>query len=107
MTHKIKKADLEIARQIQMVVFDFDGVFTDNRVLVMQEGTEGVFLQQGRWFWPGCITKCRGSIIDNFQCYRGYKDISAKVVNMPWLNRVNREWLEDVAGECDYPFYNG
>ena len=28
-------------------------------------------------------------------------NISLKVVNMPWLNRVNREWLEDVAGECD------
>lgn len=25
-----------------MVVFDFDGVFTDNRVLVLEDGTEGV-----------------------------------------------------------------
>ena len=41
MVHKIRKSDLEIAKQILMVVFDFDGVFTDNRVLVMQDGTEG------------------------------------------------------------------
>lgn len=33
----------EIASDIRMVVFDFDGVFTDNRVLVMQDGSEGVF----------------------------------------------------------------
>jgi YrbI family 3-deoxy-D-manno-octulosonate 8-phosphate phosphatase len=28
---------------VRLVVFDFDGVFTDNRVLVMQDGSEGVF----------------------------------------------------------------
>lgn len=30
-------------RKISLVVFDFDGVFTDNRVLVLQDGSEGVF----------------------------------------------------------------
>ena len=34
---------MKLARQIEMVVFDFDGVFTDNRVLVMQDGSEAVF----------------------------------------------------------------
>ena len=28
---------------IDMIVLDFDGVLTDNRVLVLQDGTEGVF----------------------------------------------------------------
>lgn len=32
-----------IAKKIKLIVFDFDGVFTDNRVLVLQDGTEGVF----------------------------------------------------------------
>ncbi len=32
------------------------------------------------------------------------KNVSLKVVNMPWLNRVNKEWLEDVAGGCDFIF---
>lgn len=32
----------EIARKIRLVVFDFDGVFTNNLVLVLQDGTEGV-----------------------------------------------------------------
>ncbi len=50
MVYKIKKTDLEIAKQIQMVVFDFDGVFTDNRVLVMQDGTEGVFCSRADGF---------------------------------------------------------
>ena len=37
----LKKLSLH-AHKIKMVVFDFDGVFTDNRVLVLQDGTEGV-----------------------------------------------------------------
>ncbi len=28
---------------VKLVVFDFDGVFTDNRVLVFQDGSEGVW----------------------------------------------------------------
>lgn len=50
MVHKIRKSDLEIAKQILMVVFDFDGVFTDNRVLVMQDGTEGVLCSRADGF---------------------------------------------------------
>lgn len=31
-----------LAKRIQLIIFDFDGVFTDNHVLVLQDGTEGV-----------------------------------------------------------------
>tara|TARA_B100000315_G_scaffold252813_1_gene290365 strand:+ start:4053 stop:4556 length:504 start_codon:yes stop_codon:yes gene_type:complete len=33
----------DILMQVKGVVFDFDGVFTDNRVLVIEDGKEGVF----------------------------------------------------------------
>jgi len=36
------KALYQIARKIRMVAFDFDGVFTNNLVLVLQDGAEGV-----------------------------------------------------------------
>jgi len=32
----------ELVRQLRLLIFDFDGVFTDNRVLVLQDGTEAV-----------------------------------------------------------------
>jgi len=32
---------------VELLLFDFDGVMTDNRVLVMQDGTEGVFCHRG------------------------------------------------------------
>ena len=32
----------ETVRRLRLLVFDFDGVFTDNRVLVLEDGTEAV-----------------------------------------------------------------
>jgi len=37
------KAVLALPEQIHLIAFDFDGVFTDNRVLTLQDGTEAVF----------------------------------------------------------------
>lgn len=37
----------KLAKRIDLMVFDFDGVFTDNRVLVAQDGTEAVFCSRG------------------------------------------------------------
>ncbi|MFA5270962.1 MAG: HAD hydrolase family protein [Candidatus Omnitrophota bacterium] len=44
---KIKKETFELARKVKIVVFDFDGVFTDNRVLVSEDGKESVFCSRG------------------------------------------------------------
>lgn len=43
MTSRLKSSISQIAKEIKLIVFDFDGVFIDNRVLVLQDGTEGVF----------------------------------------------------------------
>ena len=32
----------EVIRKIRLVAFDFDGVFTDNMVYVLQDGSEAV-----------------------------------------------------------------
>jgi len=32
---------------IDLICYDFDGVMTDNRVLVLEDGTEGVFVNRG------------------------------------------------------------
>jgi 3-deoxy-D-manno-octulosonate 8-phosphate phosphatase KdsC-like HAD superfamily phosphatase len=39
-----------LIREIEMAVFDFDGMFTDNRVLVLQDGTEGVICSRADGF---------------------------------------------------------
>jgi YrbI family 3-deoxy-D-manno-octulosonate 8-phosphate phosphatase len=38
---------LHAMRQVRLVAFDFDGVFTDNGVYVMQDGTEAVRCSRG------------------------------------------------------------
>lgn len=38
---------MKLVKKIKLVVFDFDGVFTDNRVLTMQDGSEGIFCNRG------------------------------------------------------------
>jgi transketolase len=30
--------------------------------------------------------------------------ISLKVVNLPWLNEVDLDWLEEISGDCEYLF---
>ena len=36
-------AQQPLARQVNLIVFDFDGVLTDNRVIVLEDGREAVF----------------------------------------------------------------
>lgn len=48
MTTRSKARDLgALVRDIRLVVFDFDGVFTDNTVLVFDDGTEAVSCWRG------------------------------------------------------------
>lgn len=42
-----KRTLKKLTRQIKVVAFDFDGVFTDNRVLVTEGGKEAVFCWRG------------------------------------------------------------
>jgi 3-deoxy-D-manno-octulosonate 8-phosphate phosphatase (KDO 8-P phosphatase) len=46
-----------LVKQIQMIVFDFDGVFTDNRVLVLQDGSEGVLCSRADGFGLEAVRK--------------------------------------------------
>ena len=42
-----ERALAELARTIRLVIFDFDGVFTDNTVYVCEDGTESVRCWRG------------------------------------------------------------
>ena len=44
-------------RDIKLLVFDFDGVMTDNRVLVDQDGREAVFCHRGDGYGIGLVKK--------------------------------------------------
>ncbi len=42
---------------IDLIVYDFDGVMTDNRVLLLQDGTEGVFVNRSDGWGIGQLRK--------------------------------------------------
>jgi YrbI family 3-deoxy-D-manno-octulosonate 8-phosphate phosphatase len=44
---KIGKKVKEVIRRLRLIVFDFDGVFTDNMVYVFQDGREAVRCSRG------------------------------------------------------------
>ncbi len=48
----------EIAGRIEFIVFDFDGVFTDNRVLVLEDGREAVFCSRADGFGLEAVRRC-------------------------------------------------
>lgn len=44
---KAQARERALPARIEAIVFDFDGVFTDNRVIVLQDGTEAVVCDRG------------------------------------------------------------
>ena len=48
----------ELVRRLRLLVFDFDGVFTDNRVLVLQDGTEAVMCSRADGLGLDRLRKC-------------------------------------------------
>jgi len=48
---------LNTLKKIRFAVFDFDGVFTDNRVLVSEDGREAVFCSRGDGLGLGMLKK--------------------------------------------------
>lgn len=54
---RMKTAILPRLREIDLVVFDFDGVMTDNRVLVMEDGREGAMCNRSDGLGIGLLRK--------------------------------------------------
>ncbi|GAB7021650.1 KdsC family phosphatase [Salidesulfovibrio brasiliensis] len=55
--HESQRSNGFIFDNLRLVVYDFDGVMTDNRVLVSQDGTESVFCHRGDGWGVGMIRR--------------------------------------------------
>ena len=56
-THRRRVAKGPDLSGIRVLILDFDGVMTDNRVLVMQDGTEGVMCNRSDGLGIGMLRK--------------------------------------------------
>ena len=43
----VDKKTKNLIKEIRLIAFDFDGVFTDNKVFVFQDGTEAIACYRG------------------------------------------------------------
>ncbi len=55
--HRLRSRPPEGIHRIRLIVFDFDGVMTDNRVLVHQDGSESVACNRGDGLGIGLLKK--------------------------------------------------
>jgi len=72
-----------------------DGCFTFGRGNVLNEGTDAVLFSYGPVMLNEALTASERLKAHGF---------SLKVINMPWLNRVDIDWLETVVGDAETVF---
>lgn len=75
---------------ISLLVFDFDGVFTTNQVLVLQDGTEGVLCNRSDGLGIGMLKKAGMSML-----------VLSAEVNPVVAARCRKLNLDCVQGEAD------
>lgn len=70
-----------------------DYAFTYGKGSVLHDGADAVLFSYGPVMLNEALTAA--------EILRGH-DIQLKVVNMPWLNRIDLPWLEETVGECPF-----
>ncbi len=69
--------------------------FTFGQGTVVNDGEDAVLFSYGPVMLHEALTAAELLKKDDF---------SLKVVNLPWLNRVDTQWLEDAIGNCETLF---
>ena len=99
------------------VIFDFDGVFTDNRVIVLEDGREAVFCHRGdglgiemlrnRGLAMLVISKERNPVVAarcrklGLSCLQGVSDKKTALLEWAADNRVDLEGMIDVGNDIN------
>src|SRR4030067_1404242 len=96
---------LKMAGQIQMIVFDFDGVFTDNRVIVLQDGTEGVLCSRADGFGLEAVRKLGIRLLVLSKEKNPVVSARCRKLNLPCIQGCDHkeETLKKEADRCGIP----
>ena len=88
------EGDLSLLTHVQFVVFDFDGVFTDNLVLIGQDGSEYVFCSRADGLGLEALTRAGiGSMILSTEPNSIVKARAAKL-RMECVHGCADKWVE-------------
>jgi len=78
--------------RIQAVVFDFDGVFTDNRVLVQESGIEGVTCDRSDGFGISLLKKSGIPILVLSQEQNAVVAVRCQKLGVPYSQGIEEKW---------------
>ena len=86
---------LAISPSPRTIILPEDYDFTFGRGCVLKDGKDAILFAYGPVMIHEALLASELLEKENF---------SLKVVNMPWLNRVDKDWFEDVAADCEAIF---
>ena len=86
---------LVISPSPRTIVLPDDYRFSLGRGTVVNDGNDAVLFAYGPVMMNEALTAAE--ILQE-------KDVSLKVVNLPWLNEVDLNWLEETVGNCETLF---
>jgi transketolase len=86
---------LVISPSPRTIVLPDDYQFSLGRGTVVNDGKDAILFAYGPVMMNEALTAAE--ILNE-------KDISLKVVNLPWLNEVDLSWLEEISQDCKYIF---
>jgi transketolase len=86
---------LVISPSPRTIVLPDDYQFSLGRGAVVNNGMDAILLAYGPVMMNEALTAAE--ILNE-------KDISLKVVNLPWLNEVDLSWLEEISTDCEFIF---
>lgn len=95
------------------VIFDFDGVFTDNRVLVDQEGREAVFCHRGDGLGLGMLRRRGLALLVISQEVNPVVSARCAKLNLPCLQGIEdkaaalRAWAREKGLDLNRAIYLG
>lgn len=82
---------LAISPSPRTIILPANYGFTFGKGTVLKEGNDAVLFAYGPVMLHEALLA--GELLEE-------ENFSLKVVNMPWLNRVDENWFEDVVGDC-------
>ena len=86
---------LVISPSPRTIVLPDDYLFSPGRGAVVNDGRDAILFAYGPVMMNEALTAAE--ILNE-------KDISLKVVNLPWLNEVDLSWLEEISTDCQFIF---
>lgn len=97
---RLDRSTLARLRAVRLVVFDFDGVFTDNRVIVFEDGREAVVCSRGDGMGLGLLRRAGVDLLILSTETNPVVSVRARKLRVECLQGCENKWtaLQEILG---------